>query len=204
VHGSAATNVDCRNAWCDACGARIGGARLFCLDCDTKDTASFDMLDLCSARECMAARITHRPDLKVTHEPSHHRLVKIRTVVLKRQHGRVHTAALAAYERVQSVYPKIAQSPQQSVQRDVTRPDTKNRSSPEPTRAPAEPYVGPLNAAPDTIVQAEDNEGIPQGQTQPQDSDLPSCGKCTRRLSFPCWYCIYCEGPSPTLLRSEG
>jgi hypothetical protein len=84
----------------------------------------------------MNARITDRQDLKVAHEPSH-RLVKVRTVVLERQLGRVHTAALGAFERVKTLCVKIAESHQPSVDEDkkgeVPGPVTRNQSNPEPT-----------------------------------------------------------------------
>ena len=31
-------------------------------------------------------------------------------------------------------------------------------------------------------------------QDQPQNEDLPTCGKCNGALSFPFWYCTLCEG----------
>jgi hypothetical protein len=31
-------------------------------------------------------------------------------------------------------------------------------------------------------------------QAQGQDGDLPTCGACNGSLSFPLWYCIFCEG----------
>jgi len=31
-------------------------------------------------------------------------------------------------------------------------------------------------------------------QAQRQDGDLPTCGECNGSLSFPFWYCIFCEG----------
>jgi hypothetical protein len=208
-----------RNAFCDWCGGRIGGARLFCLDCDCKDTETFECLDLCCAQECIAARITSRQDLEFAHEPSH-RLVKVRTVVLRRQHGRVHTAAIAAFGNVEELCAKIAEYSQGLVEEDkegeVTGPDTKNPSSPEPTpeETPSEPDDGQPDDAPDapvdTTVEAKDDEGTSQGPRdenpqdgiQPQDSDSPSCGKCKGRLTFPCWYCIYCEGQSRRLICS--
>jgi hypothetical protein len=199
---------NCRNAFCDWCGGRIGGARLFCLDCDYKETETFESLDLCCTQECIAARITNRRDLEFAHEPSH-RLVKVRTVVLRRQHGRVHTAAIAAFENVQELCAKIAEYSQGLVKEDkegeVTGPDTKNPSSPEPTpeETPSEPDDGQPNDGPED-TSTEDDDGTSQGTrdenpqdgTQTQDSDSPSCGKCKGRLSFPCWYCIYCEGQS--------
>ncbi|KAH9034700.1 hypothetical protein EDB85DRAFT_2220184 [Lactarius pseudohatsudake] len=192
---------------CDRCGGLIGGARLFCLDCDQKGGEFFNTLDLCCAQECMVARITHRQDLEVPHEPSH-RLIKVRTVVHYRQHGRVQTAALAAFERVQPLCAKIAESSQQIVEEgEETGTNTKNPSSPKPTseETPSElgddkPCDDP-DVPVDTAVEVEDvgdtsqdpNAETSQGRTQPPDSDLPSCGKCMGRLSFPCWYCIKCE-----------
>jgi hypothetical protein len=70
-----------RNAECDSCHGRIGGPRLFCLDCASKSTETYNTLDLCCAPRCIDARITHRQDLEGAHEPSH-RLVKVRTTVL--------------------------------------------------------------------------------------------------------------------------
>lgn len=122
----------------------------------------------------MAARVAHRPDLKIAHEPSRHRLVKIRTVALKRQHGRIHTAAVSAFERAKALYPKMA--------------------VPDP-KVPNEPIDGLSDMA---------FEGSPHDETQPQGSDSLSCGKCMSCLSFPCWYCIYCEGPSRTLNSLRG
>ncbi|KAI9464119.1 hypothetical protein BJY52DRAFT_887705 [Lactarius psammicola] len=221
-----------QNAFCDWCGGLIGGARLFCLDCDHKDTEVFQSLDLCCAQECMDARITSREDLETAHEPSH-RLLKVRTVVLQRQHGRAHTAALAAFERVRELCAKIAESSQKLVEKDeegkMTSPDAENPSSPEPIpeETPSEPEDGQLDDTPDapydTTVEAEEDEGTsqspreenPEDGTQPQDSDPPSCSKCKGRLSFPCWYCVYCEDNLflcdscdregvPDLVRSSG
>ena len=31
-------------------------------------------------------------------------------------------------------------------------------------------------------------------QPQPQNEDLPTCGKCSGSLSFPFWYCMSCSG----------
>jgi len=170
----------------------------------------------------MAACIptSNREDLESAHEPNH-RLLKVRTVVLQRQHGRAHTAALAAFERVQELCAKITESSQQLVEKDgegeVTSPDAETPSSPEPTpeETPSESDDGQPDDTPDaddTTVEAKDDEGTsqdpgdenPQDGTQPQDSDPPSCGKCEGRLSFPCWYCVYCEGQSRRLICSPG
>jgi polysaccharide pyruvyl transferase WcaK-like protein len=106
-------DTDYRNAWCDSCNGCIAGARLFCLDCANKNTEVYDALDLCSRPECIASRVTNREDLEGTHEPNH-KLVKVRTVVLKRQHGRVHVAARKAFEHVEKVCKQIAEASNQS------------------------------------------------------------------------------------------
>ena len=157
----------------------------------------------------MNACITARQDLKLAHEPNH-RLVKVRTVVLERQLGRVNTAALEAFERAKTPCAKIAESHLRLVEEDkkeVASQDTKNQSGPEPTpeETPSEPGEGQPDDGPDapddTTVEAKHDavsqgprDEIPQDGTQPQDFDSLSCGKCKGRLSFPCWYCIYCEG----------
>ena len=143
-------NTD-RSQFCDSCNGRIGGPRLFCLDCAIKSTEIYDNVDLCCAPECVGARVT-RQDLERAHEPSH-RLVKVRTTMLLRNHGRAHTAACDAFERVGETCRKIAEF--------LSHPDEETR--------------------PDEQV---------------RDPSLPTCGKCTGRLSFPFWYCIFCKGKS--------
>jgi hypothetical protein len=189
--------------WCDRCWGRIGGARLICLDCEPKDVGTFKTLDLCSTRECTTARVTYREDLKSAHEPTH-RLVKVRTVVLERQFGRAHAAAVAAFKRVQTFCTKIAESHQRlEVKAEVTGPNSENPSNtkptPEKTRSEqddSKPADGTTNGVKDVGSTSQDLGDNSQGRTQPRDSDLPSCGKCTSRLSFPCWYCTKCEGQS--------
>ena len=150
----------------------------------------------------MNARITDRQDLKLPHEPNH-RLVKVRTVVLERQFGRVNTAALAAFERAKTFRAKIAGSNYQLGEEDKKEVASQYMKNPEET--PSKPGEGQPDDAPDapddTTVEAKHGkvsqglrDEIPQGGTQPRECDSPSCGKCKGRLSFPCWYCIYCEG----------
>jgi len=203
-------NADRRNAFCDWCGGRIGGARLFCLDCVIKGTESHNTVDLCCAPECATARITHRQDIEAPHEPNH-RLVKARTTVLTRQHGRAYTAAQKAFTQVENVCKRIAEASQQAQEKEEqTVPDAETALSPEdvPSETPPEdnkPENGP-DVPEDTKSGAEGAEDTPQEQEQEtpqnaeqapapaQDSDLPSCGKCKGPLSFPCWYCVKCEG----------
>ena len=82
----------------DSRGGRIGGPRLFCLDCNVKSSELYNTLDLCSAAQCGSASVT-REDMENAHEPNQG-LVKVRTSVLTRSHGRVHTAVCDAFGRV--------------------------------------------------------------------------------------------------------
>ncbi|KAF8273627.1 hypothetical protein EI94DRAFT_1563512, partial [Lactarius quietus] len=175
------------NAFCDWCGGRIGGTRLFCLDCVIKTTETHNPVDLCCTKECMVARITHREDLEAPHEPNH-RLVKVRTTVLTRQFGRAYTAAQRAFANVEKFCAKIAEAAQQLPEKqEQIVPDVEAASSPEdsPSETPPKdddkPQENGTTASEDTTSGAEG------------DSDLPSCGKCKGPLSFPCWYCVNCE-----------
>ena len=185
-------NID-HSQWCDSCGGRIGGPRLFCLDCAIKGTESFDSVDLCSAPQCVGARVA-RNDLEVAHEPDH-RLVKVRATVLTRHHGRVHTAACGAFERVEETRRKVAEFPSHP---DVTRLDEQKTSSFEPTETLSKsdkpddvlnPLVGAQGEA-----EVEGKTGQDERHDQVRGEGLLRCGKCRGRLSFPFWYCIYCEG----------
>ncbi|KAH9955358.1 hypothetical protein BC827DRAFT_878060 [Russula dissimulans] len=188
------------NAWCDSCDGRIGGARLFCIDCANKSTETFDALDLCPRPECIATRITNREDLEGAHEPNH-RLVKVRTVLLDRQHGRAHTAACEAYERIETFCEKIAESSRRSEEKG--KPGLKDKSTfgSEATRGHLGRVLPSAKGAKDVGDNSQGQEdGIASGaiqDSQPapqiQDSDLPTCGNCQGVLSFPFWYCVACE-----------
>ena len=230
----------CRNAFCDSCGGRIGGARLFCLDCVIKGTETHNTVDLCCAPACVIARVTHRDDLEAPHEPDH-RLVKVRTTLLTRQHGRAYNAAQAAFTKVENFCKRIAETSQETQDdenEEQTVPDAETAPSPENIASETPPEdtkpengaaasedtasetesvsVEPSSAPPeDTTSGAEGAEGTPQEQEQEtpqgseqaeeQDSDLPLCGQCKGRLTFPCWYCVKCEGQfSSSALRILG
>jgi len=163
------------NVWCDSCDGCIGGARLFCLDC-VNNSEVLNALDLCSRPDCIAARVTDREDLKGAHEPNH-KLVKARTVVLARQHGRAYTAATRAFTRVEEFCMQIAEA-----SRDETASVTWKGS---------------------------------QSSYRTRSSELPICGNCQGPLSFPFWYCVFCQdnlficdscdnNGVPDLMRSSG
>ena len=165
-------------------------------------------MDLCCAQECVIARITHRQDIEAPHEPNH-RLVKVRTTVLTRQHGRAYTAAQAAFTKVEQFCKRIAEASQQALEKEEqTAPspeDIPSETPPEddkPEDGPAAPEDTTNGAESVEATPQEPEQGTPQGAepAKEQDSDLPSCGQCKGLLSFPCWYCIKCEGQ----LSSDG
>jgi hypothetical protein len=193
-------NTDRRNVYCDSCGGYIGGPRLFCLDCCIKSTEVHDTLDLCCSTQCVGARVTYRQDLESAHEPSH-RLVKIRTTLVSRSHGRAHTAACDAFKRVEETRRKIAEST--SPPDGETGPEEQKSSNLEPisTEMPATSDKPDDANPPDDTKGGADKGAKVDGKAaqdaredQAKDESLPACGKCEGRLSFPFWFCIFCEG----------
>jgi hypothetical protein len=189
---------DCRHVTCDSCSGLIGGPRLFCLDCAIKSTESYDSLDLCCAPKCVAARVTHRRDLEGAHEPNH-RLVKVRTTVLLRSHGRVHTAACNAFERVGETCRRVAEL---TLRPDgETRPDRRKPLESASTKMSAKTFK--LDDIPNRLDGSKGKAGLggktvrEARQVQVLDQSLPTCGKCKGRLSFPFWFCIFCKGTFP-------
>ena len=178
---------------CDSCGGRIGGPRLFCLDCTIKTKKLYDTLDLCCAPQCVSARVI-RPDLEDAHEPSH-RLVKARTTVLTRSHGRIHALACDAFERVDGTRRKIAEFI--SHRDEETGPDEQKISSlgSTSTEMPAKSDKPRHLNPPDGTKGTPNVEGMAAREAR-QDQNLPMCGKCKGHLSFPFWYCIFCGGKS--------
>jgi hypothetical protein len=182
---------------CDSCDGPIGGPRLSCLDCSLKSTTS-NSLDLCCAPQCVGARIAYRQDLESAHEPSHG-LVKFRTTMLRRSKDRVQTAACGAFERVEGTRRKIAKltshPDEETGPPDEQKTSTLEQISTEmPARTDSSDNVFKL---PEGIKGGAEVEGKSVRDTkddQLEDESLPTCGKCKGRLSFPFWYCIFCEG----------
>ena len=193
-------NTDDREAACDSCGGRIGGPRLYCLDCAIKGTDYYDSLDLCCAPECVSARLTHRADIEGAHEPNH-RLVKFRTSVLSRDLGREYTAACNAFERVAETCGKIAELSLNPA--EESGPGSEGQKVPNfdqnSTEIPAKLAAKSDDGKPDDVTHLPEGEAeAEKSQIQDQDQNMATCGKCTGPLSFPFWYCIYCKGRFPT------
>ena len=188
-------NTD-RSQLCDSCENRIGGPRLFCLDCDIKSTKSYNNLDLCSAPQYVAARVT-REDLESAHEPSH-RLVKVRTTVLTRSHGRAHTMACDAFARVGETCRKIAEFTSYLDETGLDKQKTSSfgmTATEMPTKLEPDKVLNPPDGT-KAGARVEGKTAHYAGHDQVQDMSLPTCGKCKGRLSFPFWYCIFCKGES--------
>jgi hypothetical protein len=191
--------VDCSPLHCDSCQGGIGGPRLFCLDCAIKSTEYYDSLDLCCAPQCVGSRVTDRENLESAHEPNH-RLVKVRIPVLLRNQGRAHMRACEAFERVRVFCTKIAEI--SSLPREGLGHHEQETPSPEPTStdSPAEgDKLEDVHTAldwSDDRAESEVKMAPDAVQDQSPEQDLPTCGKCKGSLSFPFWYCIFCEGQS--------
>ena len=143
----------------------------------------------------MAARVTNRQDLEGAHEPSH-KLVKVRTAVLKRQHGRAHTAAQKAFERVEPFCKKIAELSKWPEKERATLNVKSVSSSKSSNDYLINGLLTPngVRGDPKVYVVGDTARGLPP---QTWSSELPVCGNCEGALSFPFWYCIFCQGQLP-------
>lgn len=153
-------------------------------------------MDLCCAPRCASARITHRKDIEGVHEPNH-RLVKLHASVLTRSYGRAHIAATDAFERVEETRRKIAELTYEETGPDELKTSSVGPTSTEkPTKSDKSDDV-PNPPSPDGSkgeAKAEGKTARDGRRDQVKDKSLPTCGKCEGRLSFPFWYCIFCEG----------
>ncbi|KAI0061177.1 hypothetical protein BV25DRAFT_1806058 [Artomyces pyxidatus] len=184
-----ATTAVHENAFCDSCGGRIGGPRVICLDCVIQSSKTFNTLDLCELEECVSSRVTveYRQDLAAPHEPSHH-LMKVRTVVLTRQHGRVDREARAALKKVEGMCKKLSEqkpkaptvkAPEDDKSLTVPNSDTLN--------VPTSPVERPMSRASKRLSTATSNTHVDP------EPGVPICSACKDPLTLPCWYCAKCE-----------
>ncbi|KAH9996110.1 hypothetical protein BJV77DRAFT_960842, partial [Russula vinacea] len=141
-----------------------------------------------SSTYCVGARVT-RKDLELEHEPSH-RLVKVRTSVQSRTYGRTHTVACHAFERVEELRRKMAEF--NSHPDEETGPDEQKFSSFGQMPAKSDKLEDVPNSL-DSGKGGAEVDSKTARRDQVQDDSLPTCGKCNGHLSFPFWYCIFCE-----------
>jgi hypothetical protein len=139
----------------------------------------------------MGARITQLQGLDSPHEPTH-RLVKVRTRVILRNYGRVYRRACEAFEHVREFCLKITGSSSHPHEGESHGPNTSGIGSTSTEVGTQNDGIPP---GPDRIDGGteEDDKATPHAI---EDQDLPTCGQCKGSLSFPFWYCIYCEGQS--------
>ena len=151
-------------------------------------------MDLCTTPRCIDARITEYRGLESPHEPTH-RLVKFRTYVSLRNYGWVYRRACEAFERAREFLTTIAES---SSQFHEAEPHGRKPSSLGPTST----ETAVQSNQPDDICTGPDctkGRSEMEDKTTPdvaKDQGLPTCGQCKGGLSFPIWYCIFCEGRS--------
>src|SRR6267142_4691211 len=188
-------NMGRRNECC-SCGSLIGGVRLFCLDCALKDKGIFCTVNLCTDSEppCVGARITQCEGLESPHEPTH-RLVKTRSTVVPRNYGRVHRRACEAFERAREFCLNVAESSSHS-HNEIGTDDSASSSSIEQTAEPVDFHTAPDRPDSEGRVEKTATDAVQDDSDggQDQDQNFLTCGRCKGGLSFPFWYCIFCEG----------
>ena len=97
----------------------------------------------------------------------------------------------------------------------LTTPREDERIGPEKQETPSyEPTVAEMSASVgkiDDVLTAQDGHCYGSGggdeskdsasqhttEVPIQNEKLPTCGNCKGRLTFPCWYCIFCVGGFP-------
>ena len=162
VHGL--THVVNHSWVCDHCEERITGARLLCLECGINDT-----VDCCDKPECMSA-VVHVKTLPKPHLPSHD-VVKLRSIVLTRETGRVLNTSKAALSKARGLL-----------------------DCAEPSIFPSPSALHSFAFAPDIFRLASNRGSVTAGR--PAMTTCPSCISCLKPTHYPCWFCCDCEGSS--------
>ncbi|KAJ6588466.1 hypothetical protein B0H19DRAFT_1099542 [Mycena capillaripes] len=192
------------NVTCDNCEGDIGGARISCLVCQTKDT--FNTVDFCSAPGCISHRVM-RDDMEKVHLP-HHDLMKVQRVVHMRQFGKTYRNAKAALKHARTFFKAApgakgvledADSASESGSGSGSESDTDDedghailaakRVSRLPTLAVSIPPPSSNNRA-SRRFSAFPMSAISAAPEPPG----PSCSACNKPVSQPCWYCVQCGG----------
>jgi hypothetical protein len=119
--------------------------------------------------------------------------------VQTRNQGRVYTAAVNAFERVGETCRKIAEigfHPAEETGSEwpkVSNLEHNSNSTEMPTKGDKP------NGVTNSPEGAKGGAEVKRGQVQDHDQKLPTCGKCAGPLSFPFWYCMFCEGRFPRM-----
>jgi hypothetical protein len=123
--------------------------------------------------------------------------------VLTAQDGTSHTGGGEA-EEIPADVDKVDDVPT-APQEEWTGPDKQGTLSHD-----SEPAVSEISADIDKVDdilsvqdssrggdEAEDSVAQHPAEVQIENEYFPTCGNCKSRLSFPCWYCIFCVGGFP-------
>ncbi|KAI0043931.1 hypothetical protein FA95DRAFT_1627537, partial [Auriscalpium vulgare] len=176
-----ATTAIHENAWCDVCDGRIGGARIVCLDCESKKDNTFNTLDLCDAESCVnsVVPIETREDLATPHLPTHH-VYKVRTTILGRQLGKLDGKAREGLKTVEPLCVLLA---------------TRKAAGEATAAAPASPASRQALAPPAARRMSQTSKRLSTATTatKVEENAVPCCGVCKEILSLPCWYCLHCN-----------
>lgn len=163
----------------------IGGARIICLVCQSKDT--FHTLNICDHEACTAATI-NEPHLQRPHLPTHD-VVKVRRVVFTRQFGKMDKDAREALHRSRNLFPKHKVAPAagtRGISVVTNGLHIGQGKDPHSAFSPIIPHTARFSFI------------SPQPETE---KSRPSCGICKRSVMQPCWFCVQCAGMS-LIMRS--
>ncbi|KAJ7177952.1 hypothetical protein C8R46DRAFT_667658 [Mycena filopes] len=193
------------NASCDNCEGSIGGARITCLVCQTKET--FNTVDFCSTPGCIDNRCM-RDDMPKPHLPSHD-LMKLQRVLHTRQFGKTYRDAKEALKVARTFFKSAAgEGEGEDSDSEVDTDDETGHALPSAKRLSVLPSAKRLSRIPALAVSIpEPTRGPKSGllasavsvaHSQIPDSTPsgPACRICTKPVVQPCWYCVQCAGES--------
>ncbi|KAJ7602584.1 hypothetical protein B0H17DRAFT_1222744 [Mycena rosella] len=166
-------------AGCDACGGgTIGGERIICLVCQTKEM--FDTVDLCTSTEdCIGQRVM-RDDMEKPHLP-HHDLMKVRRAMHVCQFGKTYRDGKEALKYARTFF----ESPTgEGLTDSESEADTDDEEGP----APSVQRLSPIPALDISIPQTQARTADPKsaGSTAQPLSQMPH--PCAGE-TFICWEC---------------
>ncbi|KAJ7115468.1 hypothetical protein C8R44DRAFT_928540 [Mycena epipterygia] len=185
--------------YCRSCEARIGGARITCLECQMKKT-----VDFCELPDCITSRV-NRDDMQKPHLP-HHDLMKVRRVVHTGEFDKIYRNAKEALQHARTFFKSSAdgvasvkraddsENEVDTEDKDGRAPMSAKRLSRIPTLAVSIPQSlvarrGPASGHPMSAVS-------PSTRLPDSVASGPRCCGCSKPVTQPCWYCVHCVEPS--------